>query len=206
MPAEVITLPIWAARGHAKEEGVTVIPTVAKAGYLWSGLSPFLLGTCDLYGGYVSKNMENAWQYSKVYPQHVKWSRGDPAFITNDYWKWAEEGWDDPRAVRYPIGRGKRPAFSYWDGECLSYVDARKVIYGPLYAQAVVNTLSYHLLHEKYQKQKAIVLLDYDVRDTRKTGESMTDVLNNPHKKMGHAFVLKMLLTNDPALKQMELR
>jgi hypothetical protein len=34
----------------------------------------------------------------------------------------------------------------------------------------------------------------------------LTAVLNNPQRIMGHAFVLAMLLTNDPALEQLELR
>jgi len=34
------------------------------------GLSPTYLGPCHLYGSFAAKKMENAWQYSKVYPQH----------------------------------------------------------------------------------------------------------------------------------------
>jgi hypothetical protein len=33
---------------------------------------------------------------------------------------------------------------------------------------------------------------------------SLTDVLNFPDKKMGHAFVLMMLLTQDSALKEID--
>ena len=33
----------------------------------------------------------------------------------------------------------------------------------------------------------------------------MTDVLNSPDKKMGHAFVLYMMLTNDIAMLECNL-
>jgi len=42
------------------------INTTSSAG--WSrDLSPFIIGPCDLYGGHVFQNMENGWQFSKVY-------------------------------------------------------------------------------------------------------------------------------------------
>lgn len=37
-------------------------------------------------------------------------------------------------------------------------------------------------------------------------GMSLTDVLNNSQRKMGHAFVLMMLLEQDVALTQIKLR
>jgi hypothetical protein len=35
---------------------------------------------------------------------------------------------------------------------------------------------------------------------------SLSEVLNNPAKSMGHGFVLAMLLTNDTALRECEIR
>jgi hypothetical protein len=35
---------------------------------------------------------------------------------------------------------------------------------------------------------------------------SQSEVLNNPAKSMGHGFVLAMLLTDDAALKECEIR
>lgn len=51
------------------------------------------------------KTHENAWQYAKVYHSHVD-ANGDP---TEEYWKWAIKGWDNRKAVRYPMGKGKAP-------------------------------------------------------------------------------------------------
>ena len=65
----------------------------------WSrGLSPFYLGPCNLYGGRVAQNVENAWQYSKVYHSFLD-EKGEPS---EEYFKWADEGWTSQKAVRYP--------------------------------------------------------------------------------------------------------
>jgi hypothetical protein len=184
---------------------VEVVDTTSAAG--WSrGLSPFVLGPCDLYPGAgreVSENFENLWQYAKVYKQHVD-DAGEP---TEEYWKWARKGWAALDAHRYPMGKGAVPEYSLWDGRHLGYVDARKVIYGPLYAQVVQTTPAWRRLVQMYHDSREIYLRDWDGWDMVKHKmENLTQVLNNPRRKMGHAFVLKMLLEEDPALEQMDLR
>jgi hypothetical protein len=201
---KVKVLPIFERR--PKCDG-PIISTVSIAGHDWCQLSPFLIGPCDLYNGMTAKVMENAWQYSKVYAKHaVNVPEMMHPVITDDYWDWAEEGWDNPRAVRYPMGRGAKPLFSLWEDRIYKYVPARKKIYGPLYAEAVQKTKAWRRLKDLYKHSKELILLDYDAYDHRLLGQTLTDVLNNPKRKMGHAFVLMMLLTRDKALKQMELR
>lgn len=173
------------------------VDTTSRSG-LWSGLSPFLLGPCDLYGGRTSRTHENAWQYSKVYAEHVDGNNNPTAA----YWAWANAGWTNPRAVRYPMGRGAVPKYSLWAGDKLGYVEARKAIYAPLYIAAVRATEAYAALRDLYASEDLIVLRDYDGYDYTRLGMSLTDVLNNPLRKMGHAFVLAMMLTGDAALKQ----
>lgn len=73
-------------------------------------------------------NMENAWQYAKVYKRHTS-SLGNP---TSDYWVWARQGWSSRIANRYPMGKGSKPEYSLWNGEKLGYIDARRKIYAPL--------------------------------------------------------------------------
>lgn len=206
----------WTAKGAE----VRVVNTTSKARADWqSDLSPFKLGPCSLYSAgssewpyarmMSSKIMENAWQFSKVYPEHL--NRGK---ITLDYWEWAFKGWASDEPQRYPMGKGRKPEFSLWEGERLGYVEARKRIYGPLYAEAVQKTKGWKRLKRIFEepdiepesKYLLIVLLDFDAYDHRARGMTLTDVLNDPNRKMGHAFVLNMLLTDDPALKQMELR
>ncbi len=164
------------------------IDTTSKAG--WSrGLSPFVLGPVDLYDGMIAKNVENAWQFSKVYPEHEK--GGKP---TSSYWEWAKTGWNDSYAHRYPMGKGRKPLFSWWKGKPLGYVDARKRIYAPLYAECVMQSDAYKRLKSMYKKSGELWLKDYDAYNHRKLGMSYNDVINCPERKMGHAFVLAMML------------
>ena len=65
----------------------------------WSKeLSPFFLGPCKVELG-EAKNMENAWQYSKVYFEHLD-EQGNP---NKEYYEWAKEGFANPKAVRFPM-------------------------------------------------------------------------------------------------------
>eukprot|EP00696_Hemimastix_kukwesjijk_P011838 gnl/Hemi2/24845_TR8355_c0_g1_i1.p1 gnl/Hemi2/24845_TR8355_c0_g1~~gnl/Hemi2/24845_TR8355_c0_g1_i1.p1 ORF type:complete len:193 (+),score=32.92 gnl/Hemi2/24845_TR8355_c0_g1_i1:80-658(+) len=111
----------------------SLVNTTSGAKDEWMrGLSPFFVGPITLYGGHVARNLENAWQYCKVYPQHVD---ADSLEILPAYWTWAKHGWAQKTAVRFPMGRGAKPLFSLWDGSRLGYIEARKKIYAPLYAQ-----------------------------------------------------------------------
>lgn len=175
------------------------INTCCNDSAFWQNdLSPFKLGPLKLYGEFEARTMENAWQYAKVYSEHVD-SNGEP---TDKYWDFARKGWLNPRAVRYPMGKGARPLYSLWQNEKLGYVDARKRIYAPLYANLVIKTKGYAKLKNLFETEEQIILRDFDGYDHDSKGMSLTSVLNHQGLKMGHAFVLKMLLTNDSALSQ----
>jgi hypothetical protein len=92
------------------------------------------------------------------------------------------------------MGKGARPEYSYWDSEKLGYLEARRRIYVPLYAQAVVRTQAYQRLKALYDAGNDIVLVDFDGYDHVAAGMTYRQVLDSPDKKMGHAFVLAMLL------------
>lgn len=185
MSAEVIVV---GPRDKDIPKDVKVISTVSKSeSKLWTQLSPFYLGPCRLWGGYSSRTMENGWQYSKVYKVH------DGKSI-NKWLKWAKAGWSNPRAVRYPMGKGAVPEYSFWNSMKLGYIEARAKIYIPLYARLVAKTEAFDKLKRLYKEQNEIWLWDYDGYDRRKTHSKLIDVLVNPKKKMGHAFVLAMML------------
>lgn len=157
----------------------------------WSrGLSPFYLGPCKLYGNKIANNVENGWQFAKVYPEHVD-ENGDP---NKAYWRWAYAGWQDKRAQRYPMGKGATPLYSFWNNEKLSYVEARKKIYIPLYANAVRDTEAFATLKKAYEMHENITLWDFDGWDYHDLGLKLTEVPDIEIRKMGHAFVLAMLL------------
>ena len=175
-------------------EGAIVIDTTSNSGK-WAGLSPFIVPA------YPAKNLENLWQYSKVYSCHVL-PDGNINFPV--WFLWRDKGWNNPRAIRYPMGKGTIPICSYWNGELLTYIEARKRIYIPEYSRNVVKTDSFHLLRSLYEGLYEgggdLILLDYDAYDHKALGMTLKDVVNNPNKKCGHAFVLLSILTEEPML------
>lgn len=175
----VHVIPLWIKNPYDCPE----VSTVSNSGE-WSRLSPFLLPAPP------AKNLENLWQYSKVYRQYAD-ALNNP---TSDFYKWREKGFNDALAHRYPMGKGARPLYSLWAGKRLSYVEARKAIYAPEYAKNVILTDSYTRLVYLYQQAGEITLKDYDAYDHIVMNMSLIDVINNPDKKMGHAFVLAMML------------
>jgi len=212
MPAIVTVCHKWYSVPNQHQRGTVVIDATSSGGWT-ADLSPFLIGPCRLYDTMTpehempfrieSLNMENLWQYAKVYQVHAD-ENGNP---TQEYWAWAREGWANPRAVRYPMGKGARPLYSLWKGKKLGYIDARKQIYGPCYAEAVQRTEGWDELVRLYNESDHLFIRDWDGWLMDRHGcDTLSDVLNKTDRIMGHAFVLKMLLENDPALEQMEMR
>ena len=169
-----------------------VINTTSRSTNWTKGLSPFVLEGGYLYDKYYAINIENAWQYSKVYKEYVD-SNKNP---TDEYFKWAKKGWASSYAHRYPMGKGVIPLYSYWNGEKLTYVEARKKIYIPLYIRGALKSEAFQKLKNLYlTTDKDIYLLDFDGYNHVKEGISDKDVVNDPDRKMGHAFVLYFMLT-----------
>lgn len=165
------------------------IDTTSNLG-IYRELSPFILRVTEPSG--MSVIFENLWQFSKVYRDHIDFE-GNPNAIWYD---WRIKGWRNPKAIRYPKGKGASPEYSYWDGHKLGYIDARKQIYAPIYAEFVQRTSSFKRLEELYNTSRQdIILRDYDAYDHLKLSMTLKDVINNPNRKMGHAFVLIMILT-----------
>ena len=95
------------------------------------------------------------------------------------------------------MGRGAVPEFSWWDGEKLGYIAARKRIYAPIYAQFVRETDAYKRLVELHATGNPLILRDFDAYDHIEGGVSLAQVINNPKRKCGHAFVLAMMLQGE---------
>jgi len=177
-----------------EEDDIMIINCTSRSKEpIWKQLSPFFLGPVQLYDEHESMNFENAWQYAKVYKQHT--ADGEP---TKEYWNWAKNGWSLKKAVRFPMGKGAKPEYSLWKGNKYGYIEARKNIYAPLYAQLVVETDAYKQLKETFEsgKYKTIWLRDFDGHDHVKLGYDFDFILNNPKRKMGHGFVLMFCLLN----------
>lgn len=154
-------------------------------------LSPFFLGPCTTPSGIEFQNMENLWQFSKVYPQlgHVN-DKGLPS----DEWRaWHKHGAADTRARRYPAGKGQVPAYSWWNRHCLSYIAARKMIYIPEYAKLAAQTDLYKQLRREYRKGANIVIRDYDAYSIWGTDTKLIDVFSST-RRAGHGFVISGVL------------
>jgi N12 class adenine-specific DNA methylase len=168
-----------------------VIDTTSRAEGWSKELSPFNLKNIELPNGMTAKIFENAWQYSKVY-QTLTDAEGNPS---DDYFYWARTGFASNYAERYPMGKGAKPEYAYWNGKKLDYLEARKEIYIPLYRDAVKKTAAFQELKNLYQKENGnIVLRDFDGYDYLAKGMSLKDVLLNEERPCGHAFVLAMML------------
>lgn len=187
-------------RGTAPPSAV-VVNTTSTSSESWSrSLSPFHLGPVNLYGGRAAKKMENAWQFAKVHQDHLD-KDGNP----NDaYWEWASKGWGMMQATRYPRGKGAKPAYTYWDGEKLGYLEARNTVYFPLYREAVRKTEAFNQL-VRLARTKTIVLWDFDGYDHEQQGKGLADVMSDISRPLGHAFILKAMLLYGPAVTLEEL-
>lgn len=191
--------------GH-RVDSRNFVDTTSRAASWSRGLSPFLIGPCviDWGGGeeLQALNMENAWQFSKVYGRDVTDRQSMKPHVTKDgeptpaYFRWAEDGFNTERAIRYPMHKGAVPKYSFWAGEQLTYIEARKRIYCPLYAAAVEETDAYKKLQKLYKEGREIFLWDFDAYSIPDVKEStLRQALNEPGLKMGHSFVLAMMLT-----------
>ena len=167
------------------------------------GVSPFYLGPVECYDGLMSETFERAWQCAKVYPWMAN-ANGDPGegyFAWRDM-MWAKKGFEHKIDIRFPVGKGnaRKCLYAWWkvDGafEKLGYIAARKAIYMPLYAKAVVKTEAYRRLVELRDSGKNLMLIDFDGYNIHHPKYNFTynDAIHCPLLKMGHGFVLAMLL------------
>lgn len=174
--------------------GISVINVTSHAQDDWQrAFSPFFLGPVSLYAGRSAKIMENAWQFAKVYSAHLD-ANGQ---VTDDYWRWAKEGWASARPARYPMGKGVKPQFLLWNDQRLGYIDARLQVYFSLYRDAVRKRPEFERL-QKMAATQELVLWDFDGYDHEHMNASLGDVLRNDRKICGHGFVLKAMLLYGP--------
>lgn len=171
-----------------------IVDTTSNTSTKFRYLSPFMLPAPP------AQNLENLWQFSKVYyPEHV-----DKDYNPNHQWhEWQRKGFLDRKAHRYPMGKGRKPLYSMWQGERLKYVEARRRIYIPCYARNIVATPSWKHLVELYnhcvEEGSNLILLDYDGYDHYSENLTLEQAASDPSRKFGHAFVLYGLLTGEIA-------
>lgn len=153
--------------------------------------SPFNLGPVDLYDGYVAKNIENAFQFSRVYPEYSTVD-GVPSA---HYWEWAKSGWNESKPIKYPMGVWNKHLYHWWNGKKLGMLEAQNQIFLPLYKKAVVKTPAFEKLKLFYENAKQdIYLIDFEGYNHRYLEKTWDQVINDPDRPVGQAFALCMIL------------
>ena len=181
-------------------------------------LSPLYIGPVVSSDGIVALTFENLWQYGKVYPliydENKKIVSGVDEFgnPSEEFYKWRKRFYElkKEKGTRHPSFPSKirhRDCLYmvHFDKEGnlekLDYVTSRKKIYIPEYAKLIVNTDSFKYLKQLYENGSKIALCDFDAwnyygpnldQDT-----TIIDVVNDPTFKVGHGYVIKMLLQGD---------
>lgn len=139
--------------------------------------------------------IENLWQASKV---ELKYYRGDENGFgkppPRKWWERRNKIWLDPKPHRHVIPKSDRVnpnrAYVYWNGKYYPYEEARKLIYIPFYAEAVVKTKVYQQLEDMIKRGHNIQILGPDGRDFK----DLETELEDPTKPFGHELVLVGLL------------
>ena len=161
----------------------------------WSRvLSPFILKGGKTWTGEEAWTVEGIWQFCKVYECHVD-ANNEPM---EDYFIWMKRGWKAKTGIRYPMGKGAIPLYSYWNCRKYSYLDAKEKLYVKMYFRSVRTTEAYKKLEELYKeclKSKTILVLrDFDAYNHVNLKLTPYEVLRHPTKKFGHGFVLMFML------------
>lgn len=194
MPGKVY---VYGRGDKLPDDIVTFNVTSRSKSDMFCSLSPFYLGPVQVEPlgdgkAYECKVFENAWQHLKQYPQHLD----DEAYLV-----WAMAGFKDAVARRFPMGRGAAPMHSLWKGEKLGYIEARMKVYAPLYAAAVESNpkarQALQCLKDLYESGENIALFDFDGYNYIHNHVTLESVMYNKKRKMGHAFVLAMMITGD---------
>ena len=185
-------------RGDKVPDDYIKINTTSISKEDWSKkFSPFLLGPIEvrpLEDSKVSLNFENAWQYSKRYMNQSK----------EEWNQWSDDGFENNKAVRFPMGRGSKPMYAYYHGKELGYIKARFKIYAPLYEKCIKRYAKepFKKLKKMIKEGKKIALFDFDGYCHFLKGMTLEDVIYNSRKKMGHSFVLLGMLTKNKFWKE----
>lgn len=176
-------------KGTKTPDGYLRLDVTSQNKKLAMDFSPFYLGPVQSPEGLQSKLVENLWAFSKVYSDMVDCNNNP----TLDYFKWRAQGFMDTKAHRH-AHEGK-PLYSYWGGNKLGYIEARKQIYLPAYVTCLLrNPEAFGYVKQAYTDGYKFIIVDYDGYNFKKQGLSYLELLNNPSRVMGHGHIIAMML------------
>jgi len=172
---------------------------VCKNSGRYQELSPMLLGpVLDEHGRLYACNIEDAWQCSKVWPEHLEAQNWFPLWQ-----EWSRRGRFSRQARRHrnPKNSADEPLFSYYMGQQLLYREARRRMYMRWYAQLAPLTLAYQDLKARHLAGRNLVLLDFDglKRPSQDlTPELLRQLEADETRPFGHGLCLAALLMDVP--------
>lgn len=152
---------------RARADGYVVIDVTSKSASKYKILSPMLhVGDIRIPGSLEkSKTVEGAWQGLKVFEN----AGSDPGYFSKT----------GPVGLKRTVRKNGACRGHEYDGTLLSYIEARKQLYLPMYAQHL--ELCSGILSELKETHKKIALLDYfDNCD-----------VENPKQPLAHASLVK---------------
>lgn len=184
-------------------DGYRNINVCSSGAGVWKQLSPMKLGPIEFteimadgsHRVFTATNLENLWQSAKVWPGEEA-PNGRP---NAEWYKRRAAICADVKAHRH-IKKGKGvnpnvPLYSWWDGKKLTYDEARRTIYIPIYKELVRKTEAWRRLLSIVKDGQCVQLLGYDGRPF----ENLEDELNDTTKPFGHELVLCQMLLEETA-------
>eukprot|EP01027_Heterolobosea_sp_BB2_P014653 GEZU01021019.1.p1 GENE.GEZU01021019.1~~GEZU01021019.1.p1 ORF type:complete len:358 (+),score=89.05 GEZU01021019.1:60-1133(+) len=206
----------FSGRKWPMKPGFKNVNVCSGAAGIWKQLSPMKLGPIKI-GEYLNENqqakdkgmsaykvpmpetaqnMENLWQFSKVWRGEFDEKKGIPI---KDFFTRRASGWKDNTGHRHvkkgndpSTGKPYVPLFAWWAGEKLKYIEARRRIYCPIYAREVANTAAFKKLMQMVDDGFNVQILGHDGynRGTLTWNQCFLD----ERRPFGHEMVLACLL------------
>lgn len=157
----------------------------------FSCLSPMKLGPIK-EKGLVSENLENFWQFSKVWKDDLD----EEGNIKEEFYKRRKKAFASKKATRHVPGKkGKYCEFVLWGEERLDFYEAKKKIYCKLYEKYAVKTQAFKELLDMIEGGYNIQILGYDGRDIKDISTfPYEEEMRSSEHIFGHEIVLAHLL------------
>ena len=179
--------------------------------------SPMLIGPVTV-GDLAAKKFENYWQYGKLFEElgHIN-ADGEP---TEKWFAFRKKGYAKEKADRHPVGtksdevmfvdaKGHNhykyytPQYAMYNDKKYGYIDARKMVYAPVYADLVRDTDTFKELKKMVDAGQQIQILDLDgprdgdlpgLKSHLVTVDLLKEKINDPKAPFGHGYVVAGLL------------
>jgi hypothetical protein len=183
---KLLVLPAGAKCPKAFKYDIDLDVTSHSKDPLGKQFSPFVLGEVQVENGLWAYTLESAWQYSKVFPEHLD-AEGNPS---DEWFEWRESGLANQNPVHFPMGRGAKHEYFYVDGEKFDAVEARDKLFVPWYLDLAKETEAWHWLESEYRAGKRILMRDFRSIDNIDQRLTFDDCLNDPHVRLCHGYII----------------